>query len=360
MNDAELAVFPVAGVKIAGIAACVPDKIIDNSVAARTLLGDQADGFISSTGIRYRHVVTPGKTTALDLCCGAAEKLLEKGPTVVADVRAVVFVTQSPDNVVPPNAPLVVQRLGIRPDVLSFDINQSCAGYAYGLSVAGLLARALEGTVLVLNGDTMCDHMSPRDPDLLLFGDAGAATLVAPTNDSHAIWWFGFRSEAFGRESLCIPAGGTRRQATPETWEFVGAAPGVERRLVDVHMDGQAVFEYVMKSVPKFVKSFLAAASIRSDEIDLVSFHQANRYITRQAVAKSGLDVNRALFSVQEYGNTGQTSVALNLVSQAAVQLRSSRSRVLLAGYGSGLATSLAYVDIGPCTCPDVIVYEDA
>jgi len=360
MNEAEVAVFPVTGVRIAGIAACVPDTVIDNAVVARTLLGDQTDGFISSTGVRYRHVVTPGKTTGLDLCCRAAEKLLEQGPTVVADVRAVIFVTQSPDNVIPSNAPLVVQRLGIRPDALSFDINQSCAGYAYGLSVAGLLAHALEGVVLVLNGDTMGAYMSPRDPDSLLFGDAGAATLVVPTHDTDATWWFGFRSESYGRGSLYVPAGGSRRQATPETWEFVAAGPGVERRLVDTYMDGQAVFEYVIRLVPKYVKSFLAAASLRPEEIDLVSFHQVNRYMARQVVTKSGLDMNRALFSVQEYGNTGQTSVALNLVSQAAVQLRSTRSKVLLAGYGSGLATSLACVDIGPCTCPDVITYDDA
>jgi 3-oxoacyl-[acyl-carrier-protein] synthase-3 len=360
MGDTELAVLPVSGVGIAGIAACVPDRVIDNVVAARTLLGDQADGFISSTGVRYRHVVTPGRTTGLDLCCRAAEKLLEHGSTDVSDVRAVIFVTQSPDNVIPSNAPLVVQRLGIRPDSLSFDINQSCAGYAYGLCVAGLLARALEGTVLVLNGDTMGAYSSPRDPDSLLFGDAGAATVIVPIHDSPATWWFGFRSESYGRDSLYGPAGGTRRRATPDTWEFISTAPGVERRLVDGYMDGQAVFEYVMKSVPKYVKSFLSAASVCADEIDLVSFHQANRYLARHAIVKSGLDMNRALFSVEEYGNTGQTSVALNLVSQAPTQLRSKRSRVLLAGYGSGLATSLGCVDIGPCDCPDVIVYEDA
>jgi 3-oxoacyl-[acyl-carrier-protein] synthase III len=360
MNEPELAVFPIAGVHVTGIAACVPDNVIDNTVAARLLLGDQADGFVSTTGIQHRHVVTPEKTTALDLCCRAAETLLARDSTVLAAVRAVVFVTQSPDNLVPPNAPLVVQRMGIRPDVLSFDISQSCAGYVYGLSVAGLLARAMRGTVLLLNGDTMCDHANPRDPDSLLFGDAGAATLVAPAPDDSAVWWFGFRSESYGRESLYVPAGGARCQPTPDAWAFTRAASGVERRPVDVYMDGQAVFEYVVKAVPRYVKAFCAASGIQPGEVDLISFHQANRYLTQQAIRKSGLDIGRAVFSVQEYGNTGQTSVVLNLVSQAATRLRSGRSMTLLAGYGSGLATSLAYINIGPCACPDVVVYENA
>ena len=360
MNEPELAVFSVEGVAVTGLAACVPDQVIDNAVAARPLLGDKTEGFVATTGIRYRRVVTPEKTTATDLCCRAAEALLPRGSAAAAAVRAVIFVTQSPDHPIPPNAPLAVQRLGIRPDALSFDLTQSCAGCPYGLGVAALLARALQGTVLVLNGDIMSDPTSLHDPDSFLFGDAGTATLVEPAPATAAPWWFGFRSEPYGRESLYVPAGGTRRRATPDAWEFVQTASGVKRRAVDAAMDGRAVFEYVMKAVPKYVKAFFAASGLSPEAVDLISFHQANLYLARQAIKRSGLDVGKAVFSVEEYGNTGQTSVILNLVHGAAGRLRAGKAQALLAGYGSGLATSLARLEIGPCACPEVVVYEHA
>jgi 3-oxoacyl-[acyl-carrier-protein] synthase-3 len=66
----------IANIKITGIAACVPDNVVDNSKLK--LLGDSNDvaKFIETTGIAKRHTVGDTKICASDLCFEAAEKLI--------------------------------------------------------------------------------------------------------------------------------------------------------------------------------------------------------------------------------------------------------------------------------------------
>ena len=134
-------VFNVKGIHIDGVVACVPERKIDNESSLQEMYGNEAKLIMESTGIRTRYLANPG-TSSSDLCLSCAEELLKGTGTIPEDIGAVVFVTFTPDKLMPFNAALVHEKLGLNREIPSFDISLACSGYAYGMYVASMFAKA--------------------------------------------------------------------------------------------------------------------------------------------------------------------------------------------------------------------------
>ena len=72
---------------------------------------------------------------ASDLAFEAAVKVLSAGPDI-AEIDALIFVSQSPDYHLPTTACILQDRLGLSQRCLAFDINQGCSGFVIGLGIA--------------------------------------------------------------------------------------------------------------------------------------------------------------------------------------------------------------------------------
>ena len=177
-------VFTIKGMHIDGVVACVPERKIDNETSLREMYGDEAKLIIESTGIRTRYLADPG-TSSSDLCLACAEKLMEGTKTTAEDIGAVVFVTFTPDRIMPFNAALIHEKLGLDKEIPSLDISLACSGYAYGMYIASMFAKASGKKVLLLDGDIQSAYMSAYDKSTVpVMADAGSATLLAPDNNA--------------------------------------------------------------------------------------------------------------------------------------------------------------------------------
>lgn len=134
-------VFTIKGIRIDGIVACVPERKIDNETSLREMYGDEAKLIMESTGIRTRYLANPG-TSSSDLCLACAKELIKGTNTAPKDIGAVVFVTFTPDRIMPFNAALIHEKLGLNKEIPSFDLSLACSGYAYGMYIASMFAKA--------------------------------------------------------------------------------------------------------------------------------------------------------------------------------------------------------------------------
>ncbi len=175
-------IFSIRGVRIEGVSACVPEVKTDNLQSLKELYGDEAALIVQSTGIRTRFTARSGTTTT-DLCLAAARDILSGTGCAPEDIGAVVFVTFTPDRLMPFNAALVQDALGLSHEIPCFDMSLACSGYAYGLYVSSLFAKSLSASgkkVLFLDGDVQSAYTSPRDKATLpVMADAGTATLLS-------------------------------------------------------------------------------------------------------------------------------------------------------------------------------------
>lgn len=86
-------------VVVRGIAACVPGHIRENR--ALSIFGeDGADNFIKSVGVESSRTAATSECSS-DLCCAAAERLIAGLGWKKDEIGCLVFVTQTPDYVLP-------------------------------------------------------------------------------------------------------------------------------------------------------------------------------------------------------------------------------------------------------------------
>ena len=348
------------GLRIDGISACVPAYEIDNREFGKELYGDGLEGLIRAVGVEKRHVCREKNLTSLDLSVRAAEKLFEESKIPREEIGAVIFITLTPDSLMPNNATYAQHLLKLNSEVSAFDVNHACSGYVYGLWISSMVATTLKKKVLLLDGDTNSYYVSPYDKSTaILFGDAGSATIISPDEQSDRRWYFTFHTDGSHRNVLTIPGLGFRNLLTEDSLEYKLYDDGSRRRLIDMTMDGQAVFGYVVQSVPKILQNFLEITETDISELDYLVLHQANAFMLRQLARKIKFPLENMPISMNKYGNTSSTSIPLNICSELSNVVKSKETkRILTAGFGAGLSTAAGIIDIGDCACPGVVIYE--
>ena len=169
----------IDGVHIKAISCCVPKGNYSLEEYIPEIVNDKsAKRLAKGTGFSRLGIAADDITTS-DLCCRAVEPLLAKMDA--SAIGALVFVSQTPDYVMPATSHVLQQRLGLRNDILCLDINEGCSGYMTGVYTASLLAKQLNAPVCLLAGDTISKVTLAEDrATRSILGDAGTATIIEP------------------------------------------------------------------------------------------------------------------------------------------------------------------------------------
>lgn len=331
----------INGVGIKAVAAVVPGMKRGYGELAKLVGEKDAARIRQNTGINSVRISRDGQTAA-DLCEAAARKILENGDK--GKIAGLVFVSQTPDYILPATSCVLQHKLGLPSDVVCYDVNSGCTGYIKGLHLASMIASSTGGDVLLLVGDTMTKHVSPQDHSLfLLMGDAGSATLVSPSEDGRMR--FNFRTHGEGWNSLIIPAGSNRLPSSDETKEIVECEKGNRRSKEHLYMDGMAIMLFALSKATSLIEEEIKAESCVPD---LYVFHQANEFIVRSMAKNLKLDADKLILSVKEYGNTGPVSIPLALcdTSMQEPEKYTDAKNTLMAGFGVGLTLATLITDI--------------
>ncbi|MBO7416890.1 MAG: ketoacyl-ACP synthase III [Bacteroidaceae bacterium] len=346
-----MAFLKIDNVKIAGIAACVPPKRVDNMDS--TLVEDkhELEKYIETTGVRYRYIAEDGICSS-DLCKAAAEKLMADMQIDKSEIGCLIMVTQTPDYIFPATACILQDRLGLSKDCMSFDITMSCPGWIYGLSVMSSIISA--GKIkkgLLLVGETSTKAKSPYDRVNLLAGDAGTATILEFDETSKPLL-FSMHTDGSNYRSLIIPDGGYRNPVNPSSFEYYECKDGMMRNRTQSNMEGEDILSFAMNTAPKCIKGLLEHFDLDKDMIDYFMIHQANQMINKLIQKRLRVEDERCPYNINEFGNTSSTTIPLMIVNK----LRSNfgGKRVVACGFGTGLAWGAFYFE----PTEDIIISE--
>ena len=339
-------IYRTKGVHIDGMVSCIPEIKIDNEIALQKMYGDDARLIIDSTGIKTRYIAKPG-TTSSDLCIACAKKLLDGTHTLPEDIGAVVFVTFTPDRLMPFNASLAQEKLGLSKEIPAFDISLACSGYSYGLYVASLFAKSSGKKVLFLDGDIQSAYVSEYDKSTVpVMADAGSATLVSP-DDTEEEWKFTFYTDGSQRGVLTILDGGSESPFKAEDLEYQDYQENGKRRNIDIYMDGFSVFKFVAMDVSKWLTKFLVEVGENSESLDGFVPHQANMYMIKKLAKKLNFAWDNTWQSGDSVGNSASATIPVTIALNANDKLaESSHNRVLISGFGAGLSAGAGIITL--------------
>ncbi len=348
-----MALFSISNVQLKGLSVCVPANTEDNKELS-LLSENERDLFIKTVGIRFRRVATKG-ITASDLCFEAANRLLDEMNWKREEVNVLIFVTQTPDYIIPNTSSVLQEKLGLSKNCVVFDINLGCSGYVYGLSIlSSLLQNIPNGRGLLLVGDVSTSVISKTDRSTTpLFSDAGSATALETTNAG--IMHFNLQTDGKEYDDIIVPDGGFRNKTNENSFLIKEFEKGVCRSNLDMKLDGVQIFNFALREVAPNINDLLQERAIERDYIDFFVLHQANRLMLESLRKKLQVPAEKFLYSLHDFGNTSSATIPLTIVVQLADKIRSARIKWLLSGFGVGLSWGSVYLETEKVTCLPLI-----
>lgn len=313
---------------LCGLGWWVPPNIVTNEQLAAVL--DTTDEWIRRrTGIAQRHVAPEGMATS-ELAIEAGRRALKSAG--VDSVDALILATTTPDRPCPATAPEVADRLGLGA-IAAFDVAAVCSGFIYALANgAGLIAAGIADRVLVIAAEVFSSILNPGDRTTrAIFGDgAGAVVLrVGTINDLGAVGPFTLGSDGSGSDLIMVPSGGSRRP-----YRSHGSDESEQYFL----MHGQPVYRKAVKTMASSAVQVLELAEWPVSAVDWLVCHQANQRILDAVAARLGIPADRCISNIDRVGNTAAASIPLALAHGMECGALRPGDRVVLTGFGGGLA----------------------
>ena len=301
------------GLHILGTGRAVPDQIVTNDDLARRV--DTNDEWIvARTGIRERRFAREGESLT-QFTVAAARQALERAGLKPEDIGLCITATVTSDRLFPSQACLIHQELGLPEDCPAFDLSAGCTGFLYAMeTAAAMLPRMNRPYALLVGGELLSRIIDMDDRSTcILFGDGAGAAVVESTETG----WYSVLGTRGDRDVL---------------WAW---GPGQERPYL--HMDGQGVFQFALKTVPQVAKQLLEKAGMDKEQVAWYVPHQANHRIVESVAKRLKMPLDRFYENMDRYGNTSAGSIPIALDEMAEKGLVKKGQWVMCLGFGAGL-----------------------
>ncbi len=312
----------------------VPDKIFDNAYFEKIV--DTTDEWIRTrTGIKERRILENGATS--DLATGAAQDLLKTHNISPDEIDVIIVATISPDMFFPATACLVQNNIGAN-NAWGFDLSAACSGFLFAYQTgASLIESGAYKKVMVIGADKMSSITDYTDRNnCILFGDAGAAILLEPSEDlNYGLQDSLLKIDGSGKEALYLKGGGSLNPPTHET---------VDKRYHFLYQDGKAVFKVAVKGMADISYEIMQKNNLSSDDIAYLVPHQANMRIISATAERMGLSMDKVMINIDRYGNTTAATIPSCLVEYYRDGKLKKGDKVILAAFGAGYTWGSSYL----------------
>lgn len=307
-------------ITISGIAYALPSRVVTNEDLAAEHPDWDMSRVQTRTGVLRRHIADG--ETALDLAYRATDKLIAAHPAA-KKADAILFCTQTPDHVMPPNSALLHEHLALPDGVFALDFTLACSGFVYGLAQAqGLVAAGIASSILLVTADTYSRIIDPDDRGpRVLFGDGAAVTWI--TSGDRGLVDIAVATSGRDHRGFIVPKGSNV-----------------------LRMDGLQVLGFIQSHVPAQVSELLARNGLSVEDIDLFVFHQASRLALDALRRLLRIPEERMYSNLERVGNTVSASIPMALRDAIDEGRAGPGSRVLLCGFGVGMSWASAIVDL--------------
>lgn len=318
--------------RIIGTGSYVPPDILTNDNLSEMV--DTSDEWIRTrTGICNRHIAKDMDNA--DMAYNAARNAVEDARIEASKIGLIIVATSTPDYAFPNQASLVQANLKAV-NAMCFDVSAACSGFITALDIAASMLKAGSYKyALVIGSEKMSEIVNWKDRSVcVLFGDgAGAVVLKAVDNNTEDV-----TGDLVGHERGIIDSNiyndGTGASVLTGGRRFSDSCSTD----IFIHMDGQEVFKFAVKSVPTAIETLLHNNNMDINDVDKFILHQANVRIIESVAKRLKADKDKFPVNLNEYGNTSSASIPILLDELNRNGSLKQGEKLILAGFGAGLS----------------------
>ncbi len=281
---------------------------------------------IEKTGIKKVYHSSK-EESAINLAVKAAKKIT-KG---IKNIDALIYVTQSPEYHLPTNACIIQDKLGLKKNIISFDVNQGCSGFIYGLFLAQqILEKKDLKNVLIICSDTYTKNIKKNNKSCItIFSDGASATLIKKNNKKSSNYVF--YTDGSGSEDLKLNFSGNQYKKNQKP---------------ELFMDGRKILSFTMNYVPNIVIQTLRNNKVTLKNLKYVIFHQASKIVIENLVRKLNIPENKIFINYNKFGNTVSSTIPICLYELKKRKMVKKRDKILICGFGVGLSVGSTIIEI--------------
>jgi 3-oxoacyl-[acyl-carrier-protein] synthase-3 len=311
---------------------------LTNETLSRRFPNLSAEKIFKTTGINYRYSIGIDAVVS-DFAASCANNFFQHHPIKKEEIDFLIFCTECPDYLGPATSCIVQYKLGLSTQIGTFDLAFGCSGYTYGLSMAkALVESGIANNVLFVTADIPTTVLSKDDEQLhFLFSDASSISLISSKEVGYKIGDFSFGTDGSGATKLM-----SRNSAfvEPKDAEWFAENKNETLSFGRMEMDGEDVFRFSLREVPRLVQQVLDKNKCIFDNIDLFIFHQASNIILKSLQRKLRIPDERFFCNLAEVGNTVSASIPIALEQARERNIIKPGMKIMVLGFGIGYSWS--------------------
>jgi len=263
-------------------------------------------------GIFERRTIGEGEYPS-DMAYEATIKALENANITKEDLDMIIVVTSSPEIISPSIACVLNNKLGLKKNIPSFDMNAVCAGFVYAVSIASpLVSIGMYKNILIVATEAYSRITDWGHRNSVFFGDGAGAVVLGHSEGG----WISSELSANGKDTgltgFSLKHGENYITNPKEVWD----------KAVDV--------------LPKSIRKILHQNNTDVSEIDSFIPHQASINMLKHICDEVGLPKDKLKTVMGKYGNIAGASIPIVLDEIRRSGDLQYGSKVLLSAIGSG------------------------
>ncbi len=309
-----------------------PEKVLTNWELEK-MVNTSSEWIIERTGMKERRIAKDTQATS-DLAFEAAKRALKRAGLKARDLDLIVVATVTGDMPFPSTA-CFVQNLLEAKNAAAFDINATCSGFIYGLSVCNsFIKTGQHKRILLIGADALSRITDYEDrTTCVLFGDGAGAVILSESMEERGILSVDLFSDGSLWDFIYLPGGGSRNPSSKET---------IKKRLHYIKMKGNETFKVAVRTLESLVVHTLHKNNLKPSELSLLIPHQANLRIIQATAQRLGLSMDKVMVNLDRYGNTSAASIPIALDEAVNSGRVRDGDHLLLEAFGGGLTWASA------------------
>ena len=257
--------------------------------------------------------------SVIDLALKICNRNLEE----LKNCDTLIFVTQTPEYLLPSCSAIVQGRLGLRQNILTFDINMGCSGFIHGLSVAtSLIKSKISKNIALICADTYSKYFEKNNKNKFIFSDAASLTLIK-NRRKKCFGPFLFGTDGTNFDKIIINKN--------------------KKNNLEFNMSGSDVYLFTLNKIPNFVKKYFKI--VKKNNKDFYIFHQASKLILESLKNKLSIKPEKFLIDLK-YGNTTSSSIPIALKRVIKSKKIKKNQKIIICGFGVGLAWGITSITL--------------
>jgi len=290
---------------------------------------------IDRTGIKERRIA--GKDEAAsDLAYEASVIALRQAGLKAKDLELIIVATITGDMPFPSTACILQCRLDAK-NAAAFDINATCSGFIYGLSIAdGFIKSGMYKRILLVGAEVLTKFTDWEErTTCVLFGDGAGAVILEATEGESGVLSTHLHSDGSLGDLIKLPGGGSAHPPSKDT---------LRKGMHFIKMKGNETFKVAVKTLENLVIETLKKNNVKPSQLALLIPHQANLRIIQATAARLGMSMDKVMVNLERYGNTSAASIPIALDEAVRTGRVREDDYVLLEAFGGGLTWGSALI----------------